>query len=284
MSNLYLNLGDYKGESLNVYGGGFEKVNLITGMKGGGKSHITKGIISEGILSNMSAVVFDINNEYDKLPNVLPLKPGENLKFRLDYMESETFVRMMDRLNPSFGQTATAPIAYAKLPGIIKARKDAKHIPDMEFLRKASAQIITGNSPPEKNMQYAYERAIEVIESSHLIMSEAEARAEDDFIRERMKGHSIPFPEIISIRSAFNNMFGGQPQVLTFQIGGLLTVFQKVIVSLVVDHLKEACNTQAKNFLAHNQQFPIYPTVFFEEAHMYMDTRDIDDLIPLIRH
>src|SRR4028119_44386 len=110
MSNLYLNLGDYKGESLNVYGGGCEKVNLITGMKGGGKSHITKGIISEGILSNMSAVVFDINNEYDQLPNVLPLKPGENLKFRLDYMESETFVRMMDRLNPSFGQTATAPI------------------------------------------------------------------------------------------------------------------------------------------------------------------------------
>jgi hypothetical protein len=284
MFNLNLNLGDYKDEPLHVYGGGFEKVNLITGMKGGGKSHITKGIISESLKSGMSAVVFDINNEYDKLPNSLVLKAGIDLKFRLDYIEAETFIRMVDRLNPAFAGTATAPVAYAKLPGIIKARQEAKHIPDMQFLKGATNQVITGNSPAEKNMQYAYERAIEVIQSSNLIMSEAEAKAEDSFITEAMKGNQVPFPSVISLRSSFMNMFNTQPQVITFQIGGLQSVLQKVIVSLVVDHLKKACSKQTESFIAQKQQVPIYPTVYFEEAHMYMDTRDIDDLIPLIRH
>jgi hypothetical protein len=45
IDGLSLDLGTYKSESVVVFGGGFEKVNLITGMKGAGKSHIAKGII-----------------------------------------------------------------------------------------------------------------------------------------------------------------------------------------------------------------------------------------------
>jgi hypothetical protein len=35
-------LGDFKGQPVTFSGQGFDKVNLITGMKGGGKSHLTK--------------------------------------------------------------------------------------------------------------------------------------------------------------------------------------------------------------------------------------------------
>lgn len=64
-------LGDYQGHPVNVSGGGFEKVNIITGMKGEGKSHLTKGIIDESRQRGMSAVVFDINGEYAALPGAM---------------------------------------------------------------------------------------------------------------------------------------------------------------------------------------------------------------------
>ncbi|MCT7978147.1 ATP-binding protein [Laspinema olomoucense] len=61
-------LGEYKERPVEVYAGGFEKVNLITGMKGGGKSHITKGIIHLQRQLGMPSIVFDINGEYKSLP------------------------------------------------------------------------------------------------------------------------------------------------------------------------------------------------------------------------
>jgi hypothetical protein len=44
IEELNINLGDYKTEPVEFFGGGFEKINLITGMKGSGKSHIAKGV------------------------------------------------------------------------------------------------------------------------------------------------------------------------------------------------------------------------------------------------
>jgi hypothetical protein len=291
MTELNLHLGSYKTQEIKIFGQGFDKVNLITGMKGGGKSHIAKGIISENFKAGMSAVVFDINGEYSKLPNALVLTPGTNLKFRLDYTSNETFFRIIERLSPSFAQTATASAAFAKLPEIIRKRKEAldqnnhNHIPDMKFLIGAANQIVSGGGSVEQNMQYAYIRAMEVIDSSKLIMTETEARAEDEFVvaAKNDKNEKKP-PATVTLRTAFANMFNQQPQILTFQIGGLPKLIQKTVVALVLDHLKEACEKQAQNFHKGNQAFPIYPTVFFEEAHMYMDERDIDELIPLIRH
>lgn len=277
--NLNLFLGDYKGENLYVYGGGFEKVNLITGMKGGGKSHITKGIIHEKQRLNMSSVVFDINNEYGKVTSdTLILKPGVNLKFRLDYMEPRTLFRIIDKLAPLPEKTAYS--AYAKIPKELIARKKNDHIPDIGFLKSIVERIVRGSNNNEsvKNMRSAYIRTLEIIESYQLIMTEEEAKEEEKAIRSRKP------PLVMSLRSAFHNMMNGKPQVLIFQIGGLQLDLQSVIVSLVLDHLKKTCDIQNDNYLKGNSSYPIYPTVFFEEAHMYMDEKDINDLIPIIRH
>jgi hypothetical protein len=288
MKNLNLHLGDYKDHHLFVYGGGFEKVNLITGMKGGGKSHITKGIIAESLKAGMSAVVFDINNEYDKLPNALLLKVGINLKFRLDFIKTETFFGILEKLAPLSEKTAYA--VYAKIPQIIeqcktewvtRKNKDIKSIPDLDFLKKAVNKIIEGKeTEATKSMKVAYIRSLENLDNHKLIMTQNEAWNEDEAIKS-----SHQPPDIISLRTAFNNMFLGDPQVLIFQIGGLPSSLQKVIVKLVIDHLKESCDKQTKFMNSNNaNKYPIYPTIYFEEAHMYMDTRDIDDLVPLIRH
>ena len=290
-SSLNLRLGDYKGEPIEIYGGGFEKVNLITGMKGGGKSHIAKGIISENLKSGMSAVIFDINNEYDKVSeNAIILKPGINLKFRIDFMEMETLFRLFERLAPFPEKTAYA--ASAKIPNLI--REYEPNIPDIKYLRSIANQVVGSSTKSEavNSMRLAYQRSLDIVESYNLIMTKEEADAEDKLIRKPTKIDREKV-KVFSLRSVFNDMLNGVPQVLVFQIGGLRTQVQKVIVSLVLDHLKDSCDKQTEAYRKSPEPnskqplptgFPIYPTVFFEEAHMYMESRDIDDLIPIIRH
>ncbi|XWK89667.1 MAG: helicase HerA-like domain-containing protein [Phormidium sp.] len=300
MSSLNLFLGDYKDHPIKVFGGGFEKVNVITGMKGGGKSHIAKGIISEGLKAGMSTVVFDINNEYDKVsPNAIILKPGVNLKFRLDFIKMETLFHLFERLAPF--PEKTAYLAYAKIPKLIaeytknnqKLKESGKepNIPDLEYLMKVANQVIEGNEKSEaiSAMKQGYLRSLEIIQSYGLIMTASEAKAEDNLIKGNGNQEAVTS---FSLRTVFNDIFLGTPQVLVFQIGGLQNRLQKGIVSLVLDHLKESCDKQTKAYQEYlktgnktlRTEFPVYPTVFFEEAHIYMDTRDIDDLVPLIRH
>lgn len=294
-SQLLLHLGDYKGEEIHIHGAGFEKVNLITGMKGGGKSHIAKGIIAESLKAGMSAVVFDINDEYGKITdNTMILSPGVNLKFRIDFMKVQTLLKLFENLAPFPEKTAYQ--VYAKLPKLINEYIARNKIPDMEYLKSMETQIIEGHAGNEavKNMRMGYRRSVEILESYKIIMSQEEAAKEDDFIKG--KGKEKHLPDAISLRSAFNDMLLGQPEVLIFQLGGLQNRLQKAIVSLVLDHLHTSCDKQTKayhDFIDPENKskknndylgFPIYPTVFFEEAHMYMDVRDIDELIPIIRH
>jgi hypothetical protein len=278
--NLNLNLGDYKGEPILVYGGGFEKVNMITGMKEGGKSHFIKGILHEGLGLGMSTIVFDINDEYRSISpdNTLVLNPGPrgNLKFRMDFMEIESLFRLFNRLAPFPERTAYT--AFANLPRLVRDRMNNRQVPDIPYLRAAVGQAVPGTGPVIQNMQDGYLRSLDVLDNLGLFMTEQEAQTEDQAIRNGRPS------EVISLRSAFNNMMNGRPQLLVFQLGGLQPGFQQAIVMLVIDHLKSACDRQTTSFMRHDIEVPQYPTVVFEEAHMYMDERDINDLVPVIRH
>lgn len=279
--NISLHLGDYQNEELNVAGEGFDKVNLVTGMKGGGKSHITKGIINESLKLNMSSVVFDINNEYENLtPNAVVLRPGSsgNFKFRLDRMDAETFLALIRRLSPF--PPATELAANAEIPLLIKQRVQTKNIPDIPFLRAAVNQVFPGKGSDIDKMRSAYARSLENVEKYNLIMTEQEAQAEDAAVR---NGQAA---QVHSLTTAFHNAFNHGAQLIVFKLGGLSSTLQRSILTLVIDYLKELC---AKQSIAHANNptqypYPIYPTVFFEEAHMYMDEQRIEELVPLIRH
>ncbi len=280
--DINLHLGDYQDEDLHVAGEGFDKVNLVTGMKGGGKSHITKGIISESLKLNMSSVVFDINNEYDNLtPSAVVLRPGSsgNFKFRLDRMDVETFLALVKRLSPF--PPATELAANAEIPLLIQQRIQARLIPDIPFLRGAVNQVFPGNDNNQvvSNMRSAYSRSLENVEKYNLIMTEQEAQDEDAAVRNGQPA------QMRSLITAFHNTFNHGAQLIVFRLGGLRSTLQRAILTLVLDHLKKLCDRQAAAATRQNPPaFPIYPTVFFEEAHMYMDEQRIEELVPLIRH
>jgi hypothetical protein len=64
-----LELGEtLRGEPFLVEGQGMEKINIVTGVKGSGKSHLSKVILIELIKRGAPCIVFDINKEYIHLP------------------------------------------------------------------------------------------------------------------------------------------------------------------------------------------------------------------------
>ena len=58
------------GRSFAIEGRAFEKINIVTALKGMGKSHLAKVRILQLIERGMACVVFDINREYNRLPRL----------------------------------------------------------------------------------------------------------------------------------------------------------------------------------------------------------------------
>ncbi|MEQ9484699.1 helicase HerA domain-containing protein [Coleofasciculus sp. F4-SAH-05] len=291
-------LGANQKHPVRVYAGGFEKVNLITGMKGGGKSHITKGIIHLQRKLGMPSIVFDINGEYGSLPKANRIRPTVNLKFRLDQLPIPSIFKVFEKLS-LFNTAATDNAVRANLPGVIEDRNLAGEFADLQFLLEQEEDIIGAND----HMLGAYRRGIRNLMSYHLFCTSKEAQEEENALRE----NRTPTTRVVSLRTVLYRMAHGiedeghqqaqnanKPQnledlknyagVIVFDIGGLSPVVQKVVVTLVIDQMKEICRKQYESFQKNKVEIPIYPSVFFEEAHMYMDEGYIDELIPLIRH
>ena len=284
VDRLNINLGDYKEEPVEFFGGGFEKINLITGMKGSGKSHIAKGIISESVAAGMSAIIFDINNEYQDLPNSYDFVPGQNLRFRLDRIQPRTFIEMVERIAPFAERTGL--IAQAELPRVIRARAgEPNHVPDLAYLQNQDSNIFPGTVPYLENMRASFRSSLQVVERYHLIMTEDEARAEDGYMRAiRQRSNAEP-PDVVSLSSVLYNIeHGDGAGVIIFGIGGLQPFVQYTVVDLIIDTLKDICRRQTEHYRNGKITFPIYPTIYFEEAHMYMEPKVINELLPLIRH
>ena len=289
VKELDLNLGDYKKAPISFWGGGFEKINLITGMKGAGKSHIAKGIISESLKTGMSAVVFDINNEYSELENENTniYTPGENFKFRLDRMKPKTFLSMVNRLAPFAEKTQL--IAQARIPKAIRQRKNDNKCPDIHYLKTQSRNIIKGDAPYLLNMRSSYESSLDIIDTYNMIITSNEALMEDNLLR----GKSSESLRIKSLTSILHKIMDkNKSEIIVIKIGGLQSYLQYTIVDMILDTLKDLSIRQFnkyKDSISENAPeeeiyTPIFPTIYFEEAHMYMEPKVINELLPLIRH
>jgi hypothetical protein len=232
----------------------------------------------------MSAVVFDINNEYQGVPGSHRFVPSQNLRFRLDRIQPGTFISMVERIAP-FAER-TAQVARLELPRIIRERsREDGHVPDIPFLQSQAGNIITRPGEPGDNMRASFRSSLETLEGYDLIMTEAQAEEEMRYIAAARRGERRDPPEVVSLSSVLYNLeHGSEAGVIVFDIGGLLPFIQYVVVDLVIDTLKRIAHLQTEAYRAGSIPVPNYPTIFFEEAHMYMEIRVINELLPLIRH
>jgi hypothetical protein len=277
-SQVNVHIGAFQGQPVVFSGQNFDKINLIPGMKGAGKSHLTKGIIDESQQRGMSAVVFDINDEYKDVPGATVFIPTVNLKFRLDRTVPRSLLDVIERLSPFSERTSYGAMAAIHKIYDQHQQKSSSTPLDLAFLKTQKDLVVSGTREYQETMKASYVQSLETVERWNLFATAQEIKDEEVAMK---SGKNVQAKTLSSALHALEQQGAG---VMVFSIGGFHPTIQRIVVKLVLDALKDVCDRQTKAAKQKPAHIPIYPSVYFEEAHMYMDHRDINELIPVIRH
>lgn len=261
----------FEGTPFQLDGPRLNMVNVVTGIKGSGKSHLAKHLVLALAERQVPCVIFDINGEYVGLPNAQVLQWGQNFLPRLADVGHEMLETMVRSLCPLAPGSPSESTFEARLPGFFTARRqycERQHQPftiDIAHLRQQS--WASGNSGTF--VQDAIESRLNTIENMRLFWSS-----------------TTPGGSQLSLAERYDNACQGQP--IVFDMRGLGASRQRALVRSVNESLEDICNAESRP-TGNPSHLPIpamnrYPFVFFEEAHFYVSDETIINIITRGRH
>jgi hypothetical protein len=247
----------YRGNEVNINGPLLDKVNVITGVKGSGKSHLSKHLVLQLSTIGIPCIIFDINGEYLQLPNIIHLRWGETYLPDLAQMGPYALIHIVRTFAPLPEASANEfehriirifdeRQAYAAAQG-----RDAQI--DLDYL---IAQGWSNND----YINRAIRRRLERINGLGLFRSGDEQ--EDAYHNFRVVydlACSELRPIVVDLRDQTIHM-------------------QNTLSSSILKQLENICRQETTNDTCR------YPFVFFEEAHFYVEPDDILDIITRGRH
>ena len=267
-----LNLGNtLDGRNFAIAGRRFEKINVITALKGMGKSHLAKVIILELTRQGMVSVVFDINREYNGLPPLTVednqvsnpgtriLTASQNFRVTIESFGRRGFIRLFDhytptettrnlfetRVNESFDQLDQLDLANRQAPA---ERQRPRPFFNIDHIRG----LFPANRTNE-HVRNAIMDRLEQIEGLHLFAVN--------------RDESSSFDEAYALCA----QRGG---TLVIDLAPLTSKFaRETFVGATLDMVERVAQTS-----------PRLPFVFFEEAHLYASGDRIDNLVTRARH
>ncbi|MEM4312088.1 MAG: DUF87 domain-containing protein [Nitrososphaerales archaeon] len=226
-------------------------LNLITGKKGSGKSHLAKVLISGLLRAGAKVIIFDLNNEYsglvsekDEQPNeqyqkVLLLEPGKSLRFTFEYLGLKSVCDVLQNI--------------LELPTISLR----EFIRIWEYLE-------------QRNLLTLYD----------FINFTKETRL-NDFIKEAIisRLHTLLLSNLITERNSlsfeFEDLLNKEEGIaLIFSLASLNPLYRKMVVELALSKLTDLLE---KNLIP-----PLF--LFAEEAHLYLRETYWDDMVTRMRH
>ena len=261
------------GHSFFVEGQDLEKVNVITGVKGSGKSHLSKVVLLELVAHGAPCVVFDINKEYIHLPKaeVDPLT-GETLQRGIVHLEAGGNFRLSVR---QFGLAPMMTLLVRfGLPEV-----SALHFENRLARLWAEAEALerNGSQAPyiglEQLMQMAEENEFGGGSSAavvnHAIRSRLEAVRNTRIFARTPK-------EAASLGEAYQKIRDGG--ALVVDVSGLSNLAREGFVQAIIELVKDLCLAEIDHGTHH------FPFIFFEEAHLYVSRQSIDYIVTRARH
>jgi DNA helicase HerA-like ATPase len=230
------------------------KLNIITGKKETGKSHLSKILISSLIQYGAYVIVFDLNNEYsglsynvDGMPSsisdkLLLLNPGRELKFNLTYFGKPSISNMLKN-------ALDMPSASLREFFRIWDSLENKKILSLFELGKAFGTWTTNEL-----VRDALLSRFHTINSSRLFSSNS--------VNER----GFQFEDVMKIKP--------KGAAMIINMSRISPVVRRMIVELVMNKLIELLE---KSLIP-----PIF--IFAEEAQLYIRDTYWEDLITRMRH
>ena len=266
-----LHLGQtLRGEPFFIEGHYLEKVNVITGVKGAGKSYLSKVVLLELINAGAPCVVFDLNKEYIHLPKhdvdphtgeirtrgIVHLKAGENLKLGVRQFGLSPLVTMLTR----FGLPDVSAMYFENRMA--------------RLLQEAWHMERQGRTPPFIGIQHLIDMAEELEFSqnegvSAAIRSRLEAARNTGVFAEQPG-------EATSLQVEYDKIRNGG--ALVIDISSLTNLSRQGFVQAIIDIIREICERELQRGTGR------FPFVFFEEAHLYISHNTIGYIVTRSRH
>jgi len=246
-------IGQNGNEQFRLYAEDLDgQLNIITGKKGSGKSHLAKTLIKKLVEHGAFVIVFDLNNEYggiawnrDGTPStindrVIMLEPGSSLRFTLEYAGKNAIANM---LKHALDMPAASMREFFRIWDWLNTRNSLG-------IEKLSNAITTWDI--NELVRDALVSRLYSIQNSRL------------FIDEHKK--ACRFEEMIKENK--------QGVALIIGMGKTSPVVRRMTVELVLSKLVE--------LLEHGTIPPIF--IFAEEAHLYVRETYWEDIITRMRH
>ncbi|MCC6454678.1 MAG: ATP-binding protein [Caldilineaceae bacterium] len=261
------------GRAFHVEGQDLEKVNVVTGVKGSGKSHLSKVILLQLIAQGAPCIVFDINREYIHLPKgkidsstgqfsergIVHLEAGGNFRLGVRQFGLAPLMTLLHR----FGLPEVSALhlenrltrLWAEAESMERKRGQAPYVGLEQLIQMAEENEFGGGS-------------------SSLIINQA--------IRSRLEAlkHTNIFArtpqEAASLGEVYNTIRSGG--ALVIDISALSNLAREGFVQAIIELVKDLCLSEIE------QDGHRFPFIFFEEAHLYVSRQSIDYIVTRARH
>ncbi len=261
------------GHNFFVEGQDLEKVNVITGVKGSGKSHLSKVVLLQLIARGAPCVVFDINKEYIHLPKaeadpntgqllrrgIVHLEAGGNFRLSVRQFGLAPMLTLMTRfglpeVSSLYFENRVARL-WAEAESLEREGREAPYIGLEQLMQMAEENEFGGGS------------SATVV--NHAIRSRLEALRNTRIFSRSPR-------EAASLRESYQKIREGG--ALVVDVSGLSNLAREGFVQAIIELVKDLCMTEINN---NTHRFPF---IFFEEAHLYVSRQSIDYIVTRARH
>jgi len=228
------------------------RLNIVTGRKGTGKSHLTKLLVTSLVREGAPVVIFDVNGEYVNLgrsldgremhhsPKIISLIPGLNLRFSLPQVGLGTLLG-----------TLTYALQLPENSARVFSRiwRDLEEQNQLTMSALASAII---NADCHESIKDALHARFNTLEDSGIFTDDP---------------HSA-----LSLEELFRNHSNGCALVVNMK--NQYSALRRIVVELLISKLTDLLASQKLRALF----------LFAEEAHLYLRETYWDDVVTRMRH
>jgi len=237
-----------EGKEFSPGGRALEKVNVIVGAKGSGKSHLAKVILLGLIRAGAPCLVLDVNREYGGLPEVRTYSVGKDFKLGVREIGVEALSVMLE----AFGTPATSLLYFeTRLSKLFQEKKDFIGIDELISMAEEGEFYPTQSGYAADAVNRTLRSRLEALKLTGMVArSPLEASSFTGVWKEIREGGAI-----------------------AFDLSGLSTPARMGFAQALLRFLFALVEEEEK-----------VPFVFFEEAHLYVTPQGIDALVTRARH
>jgi hypothetical protein len=237
-----------EGEEFSPGGRALEKVNVIVGAKGSGKSHLAKVILLGLIRAGAPCLVLDVNREYGGLPGVRTHSVGKDFKLGVREIGVEALSVMLE----AFGTPATSLLYFeTRLSKLLQEKKDFIGIDELISMAEEGEFYPTQSGYAADAVNRTLRSRLEALKLTGMVArSPLEASSFTGVWKEIREGGAV-----------------------AFDLSGLSTPARTGFAQALLRFLFALVEEEEK-----------VPFVFFEEAHLYVTPQGIDALVTRARH